>query len=103
MVVILIIAVVAIILFSAFGVFWSNETAEGTPMTEVISTIDLEFTTNIDNEIARLFTGGADETAYYILVIQMAIQLLYITGMTCWLYMRFLPLQTKPILRMLQL
>lgn len=60
-VVILIIAVVAIILCSAFGVFWSNETAEGTPMTEVISTIDLEFTTNIDNEIARLSAGGADE------------------------------------------
>ena len=60
-VIILAVALVAVILCACFGVFASNETAEGNPMTAVILEIDTEFRAGIEAEIARLSTGDYDE------------------------------------------
>lgn len=60
-VIILAVALVAVILCACFGVFASNETEEGNPMTAAILEIDTEFRTGIDAEIARLSTGDYDE------------------------------------------
>ena len=47
-------AVMTAILLSAFGIFWSNDTEEGNPMTEVIRSIDTEYRSGIDTQIAKL-------------------------------------------------
>lgn len=60
-VIILAVALVAVILCACFGVFASNETEEGNPMTAAILEIDTEFRAGIDAEIARLSTGDYDE------------------------------------------
>lgn len=62
-VIILAVALVAVILCACFGVFASNETEEGNPMTAAILEIDTEFRAGIDAEIARLSTGDYDEIA----------------------------------------
>ena len=60
--VIIIIAVITLVLCSAFGVFSSNDTAgEGKPMTELIMQIDSDYQQEIKANIARLSTGGFDE------------------------------------------
>ena len=60
-VIILAVALVAVILCACFGVFASNETEEGNPMTAAILEIDTEFRASIDAEIARLSNGDYDE------------------------------------------
>lgn len=60
-VIILAVALVAVILCACFGVFASNETEEGNPMTAAILEIDTEFRAGIDAEIARLSAGDYDE------------------------------------------
>ena len=60
-VIILAVALVAVILCACFGVFASNETEDGNPMTAAILEIDTEFRAGIDAEIARLSTGDYDE------------------------------------------
>ena len=60
-VVILVIAAVAAILLSAFGVFFSNESADGAPMTEIIRAIDTEYRSGIGGKIAELSVGEYDE------------------------------------------
>ena len=60
-VIILAVALVAVILCACFGVFASNETEDGNPMTAAILEIDTEFRAGIDMEIARLSTGDYDE------------------------------------------
>ena len=49
--IIVIVALVAVILCLCFGVFSSNESADGTPMTDAIVAIDDEFTASIQAEI----------------------------------------------------
>lgn len=60
-VIILAVALVGVILCACFGVFASNETEEGNPMTAAILEIDTEFRASIDAEIARLSAGNYDE------------------------------------------
>ncbi|MBQ5540508.1 MAG: hypothetical protein IIU03_09760, partial [Bacteroidales bacterium] len=52
-------AVMTAILLSAFGIFWSNDTEEGNPMTEVIRSIDTEYRSGIDMQIAELSSEEA--------------------------------------------
>ncbi len=52
-------AVMTVILLSAFGIFWSNDTDEGNPMTEVIRSIDTEYRSGIDMQIAELSSEEA--------------------------------------------
>lgn len=60
--VIIIIAIIAFVLCSAFGVFSSNDTAgEGKPMTELIMQIDSDYQQEVKANIARLSTGDFDE------------------------------------------
>lgn len=59
--IIVIVAAVAAILCSAFGLFYSNETADSAPMTEIISSIDTEYRSGIDAKISELSTGEYDE------------------------------------------
>lgn len=59
--IIVIVAVVAAILCSAFGLFYSNETADGAPMTEIISSIDTEYRSGIDAKITELSVGDYDD------------------------------------------
>lgn len=61
-VIILIVALVAFILCTCFGVFASNETEDGSkPMTEAILSIDTEFKDEIDTKIAELSVGEYDQ------------------------------------------
>ena len=53
------IAVMTAVLFSAFGIFWSNDTEEGDPMTAIVQQIDTEYRNSIEMHIADL---SADET-----------------------------------------
>lgn len=59
--IIIIVAVVAAVLCSAFGLFYSNETEDGAPMTELISAIDTEYRAGIDAKIAELSAGDHEE------------------------------------------
>ena len=71
--IIVVVALVAVILCLCFGVFSSNESAEGTPMTDAIVAIDDEFTASIQVEIDNakasntadvveiLFTGDMED------------------------------------------
>ena len=52
-VVILVVALIALIVCTCFGLFWSNEAAEGTSMTEIIVKIDQEYKNMIDKRIAK--------------------------------------------------
>ncbi len=52
-------AVMTAILLSAFGIFWSNDTEEGNPMTKVIRSIDTEYRSGIDMHIAELSSEEA--------------------------------------------
>ena len=52
-VVILIAALIALIVCTCFGLFWSNDAAEGTSMTEIIVKIDQEYISMIDKRIAK--------------------------------------------------
>ena len=47
--VIAMIAVFAVILNSAFGLFWSNETTEGRPMSDLVRSINYDYEQEIDN------------------------------------------------------
>ena len=49
--VIALIAIFAILFTSAFGVFWSNETSEGRPMTEAVQRINSEYESEINKVI----------------------------------------------------
>ncbi len=53
-VVILIVALVALIVASCFGLFWSNDTSTGTPMSAIISSIDQAYQSRIDKAAKRL-------------------------------------------------
>lgn len=53
-VVILIVALVALIVASCFGLFWSNDTSTGTPMSAIISSIDQAYQSKIDKAAKRL-------------------------------------------------
>lgn len=59
-VIILAIGIVAAILCSAFGIFYSNESADGKPMTEAITEIDAGFKSSISTKIAELSSEGYD-------------------------------------------
>lgn len=52
-VIILVVALIALIVCTCFGLFWSNEAAEGTSMTEIIVKIDQEYKNMIDKRIAK--------------------------------------------------
>lgn len=51
--VIALIAIFAILFTSAFGVFWSNETSEGRPMTEAVQRINSEYESEINKVIEK--------------------------------------------------
>ena len=51
--VIALIAMFAILFTSAFGVFWSNETSEGRPMTEAVQRINSEYESEINKVIEK--------------------------------------------------
>ena len=51
--VIALIAIFAILFTSAFGVFWSNETSEGRPMTETVQRINSEYEGEINKVIEK--------------------------------------------------
>ncbi|HMM32093.1 MAG TPA: C40 family peptidase [Clostridia bacterium] len=60
-VIIVALALVALLLCSAFGLFSSNETEDGSkPTTAAITQIDMEFKTQIDRKIEHLSAGGCD-------------------------------------------
>jgi len=59
-VIILAVGIVAAILCSAFGIFYSNESTDGTPMTDAITEIDTGFKSGIDAKIAELSSPGYD-------------------------------------------
>ncbi len=62
-IVIIVVALIAFILCSAFGVFFSNESGEGKPMTEAIASINADFQTSIQQRITELTAEvGADIT-----------------------------------------
>ena len=62
-VIIIVVALIAFILCSAFGVFFSNESEDGRPMTEAITTINTDFQASIQKRIAKLTAEvGADFT-----------------------------------------
>lgn len=62
-VIILIVAVIALVLCLCFGVFSSNESGDGKPMTEAIVSIDDEFNASITDRIAEFTaSGNADIT-----------------------------------------
>ena len=52
-------AVMTAILLSAFGIFWSNDSSEGNPMTAVVRSIDTEYRSAIDARIAELSSEEA--------------------------------------------
>ncbi|MBQ6426506.1 MAG: C40 family peptidase [Clostridia bacterium] len=52
-------AVMTAILLSAFGIFWSNDSGEGNPMTAVVRSIDTEYRSAIDARIAELSSEEA--------------------------------------------
>ncbi len=59
-VIILAVGIIAAILCSAFGVFYSNEAGDGTPMTDAIAEIDTGFKAGVDAKITELSSGGYD-------------------------------------------
>lgn len=60
-VIIVVLALVALLLCTAFGLFSSNETEDGSkPMTAAITEIDMEFKAEIDRKIERLSAGVYD-------------------------------------------
>ena len=65
-VIIVIVALIAVVLCLCFGVFSSNESADGTPMTDAIVSIDDEFTASIQARIDEL-TASADADVVEIL------------------------------------
>jgi len=65
-VIIVVVALIAVVLCLCFGVFSSNESAEGTPMTDAIVSIDDEFTASIQARIDEL-TANADADVVEIL------------------------------------
>lgn len=65
-VIIVVVALIAVVLCLCFGVFSSNESADGTPMTDAIVSIDDEFTAFIQARIDEL-TANADADVVEIL------------------------------------
>lgn len=65
-VIIVVVALIAVVLCLCFGVFPSNESADGTPMTDAIVSIDDEFTASIQARIDEL-TANADADVVEIL------------------------------------
>lgn len=65
-VIIVVVALIAVVLCLCFGVFSSNESADGTPMTDAIVSIDDEFTASIQARIDEL-TANADADVVEIL------------------------------------
>ena len=65
-VIIVVVALIAVVLCLCFGVFSSNESADGTPMTHAIVSIDDEFTASIQARIDEL-TANADADVVEIL------------------------------------
>ena len=53
-VVILIVALIALIVASCFGLFWSNDTSAGTPMSAIITSIDQAYQSRIDKAASKL-------------------------------------------------
>lgn len=53
-VVILAVALVALIVASCFGLFWSNDTSTGTPMSSIITSIDQAYQSRIDKAAKKL-------------------------------------------------
>ena len=58
--VIAMIAVFAVILNSAFGLFWSNETTEGRPMSDLVRSINYDY----EQEIENIVQGYEQDTRY---------------------------------------
>ena len=58
--VIAMIAVFAVILNSAFGLFWSNETTEGRPMSDLVRSINYEY----EHEIENIVQGYEQDARY---------------------------------------
>lgn len=65
-VIIVVVALIAVVLCLCFGVFSSNESTDGTPMTDAIVSIDDEFTASIQARIDEL-TANADADVVEIL------------------------------------
>lgn len=58
-VIIIVVAVIALILGSAFGIFFSNETGDGIPISQAVTVINAGFQAKIDAKIASLSSGGS--------------------------------------------
>ena len=53
LVVILIVAIAALLAASCFGLFWSNDTSSGSPMTAIISSVDHSYAAEIEKAVKR--------------------------------------------------
>ena len=51
---ILVVALIAMIIASCFGLFWSNDTSTGTPMSAIITSIDQAYQSRIDKTAKKL-------------------------------------------------
>ena len=58
-VIIIVVAVIALIFGSAFGIFFSDEAGDGIPISQAVTEINTEFQANIDGKIDSLSSGGS--------------------------------------------
>ena len=58
--IILVIGMVALVVCSAFGVFASDDTIGGKPMSQIVSEINTEYYARIDNDVYAIDIGGYD-------------------------------------------
>jgi cell wall-associated NlpC family hydrolase len=57
-IIIVIVAVIALILGSAFGIFFSDEAGDGIPISQAVTEISTDFQAKIDDKIDELSSGG---------------------------------------------
>ena len=57
--IIIVVAVIALILGSAFGIFFSDEAGDGIPISQAVTEISADFQTKIDDKIDELSSGGS--------------------------------------------
>lgn len=57
--IIIVVAVIALILGSAFGIFFSDETGDGIPISQAVTEINTDFQAKIDGKIDELSSSGS--------------------------------------------
>ena len=57
--IIIVVAVIALILGSAFGIFFSDEAGDGIPISQAVTEISADFQAKIDGKIDELSSGGS--------------------------------------------